>query len=159
MSVSRTNFNLALNTNFKIEIPNARDFNYFVQTINIPGISCGKVDTTNMNHRIFFQGDTIEYEELDFSFVVNEDFSNYQYIHNWIIDYRDHESAADKMQDLTLHILNNNKLAFLKFVFHDAFPIALGAIDLEHINSDSTPITCATSFAYSYFSIEKLRDV
>lgn len=39
MSEAITNYNLSYSTNFKLEIPNAPQVNYFLQQVTLPSIS------------------------------------------------------------------------------------------------------------------------
>ena len=148
------NNNLAINNNFKIEIPGATEFNFFIQSINIPALAMSEVSTPNLGHYNYFQGDSLQYDPLNFRFLVSEDFTNYIFIQKWLIDTRDNEYPEEFMKDITLHILNNNKLSNIIFTFHNAFPTALGELELTSSLSDTEPLTCSSTFRYQYFTID-----
>ena len=148
------NYNLATTNNFKIEIPGATEFNFFIQSINIPSLSMQEVGTPNLGHNIYFQGDSVQYEPLNFRYLVSEDFTNYIFIQKWLIDTRDNEYPEEFMKDITLHILNNNKLSNIIFTFHNAFPTSLGELELTSSLSDTEPLTCSSTFRYQYFTID-----
>src|SRR5574343_31125 len=151
------NYNLALKSNYRLELSNNKELVYFIQNTNIPSIDCAKVYSPHLNHAVYTQGETVEYEDLVIDFLINEDFVNYIFLHNWIITYRDNQpiTEPDKMIDATLYIINNNKLSNIKFIFYGIFPTNLGSIDLNQANSDTENILCNATFAYQYFTIEK----
>lgn len=150
------NYNIATSNNFKIAIPDAQEYNFFIQNINLPSMTLPDVATPNFGHEVYFQGDMIQYEPLNFNFLVSEDFTNYIYIQKWLIDTRDNEYPQDFMKDITLHILNNNKLANILITFYHAFPTSLGELSLSSAISDTEPLTCSTVFRYQYFTIEHI---
>ena len=68
---------------FKIlKIPNVE---FFVQSVNIPGITLGSAQQTNPLYDIPLPGDKITYASLDMSFLVDENLNNYKEIHDWIL--------------------------------------------------------------------------
>lgn len=147
------NYNLALSNNFKLSIYDSQEFNYFMQSVSIPSISLPEVEVSNMGHEIWVEGEQISYELLDVNFLISEDFVNYIYLHNWITQCRDKDFVENNMKDITINILNNNKLKDLTFTFHGAFPTNLGTINLESNIDDTTPLTCSATFRYQWFSI------
>ena len=58
---------------------------FFVQSVNLPGINLGSAQQTNPLYDIPLPGDKITYESLDLSFVVDENLNNYKEIHDWIL--------------------------------------------------------------------------
>ena len=58
---------------------------FFVQSVNIPGINLGSAQQTNPLYDIPLPGDKITYASLDLSFVVDENLNNYKEIHDWIL--------------------------------------------------------------------------
>ena len=72
---------VSFQTNFT-RMPNV---NFFCQSVNIPSMSLGSFlqPTTFMDQPV--EGDTLTLEQLNVSFYVNEDLSNYLEIYNWMI--------------------------------------------------------------------------
>ena len=58
---------------------------FFVQSVNLPGINLGSAQQTNPLYDIPLPGDKITYASLDLSFVVDENLNNYKQIHDWIL--------------------------------------------------------------------------
>jgi hypothetical protein len=147
------NYNLATNTNFKVEIAGVPEFNYFVQSVNLPGISMGGVEVDYVNNQVFMPSDRIDYDPLVFTYVLSEDWGNYRFLHQWMRDIRSVDYPPKHFRDVTLHILNNNKLENLKIVFYNCFPTFLSEINLESAVSDTTPLVSTATIRYQYFDI------
>ena len=58
---------------------------FFVQSVNLPGINLGSAQQTNPLYDIPLPGDKITYASLDLSFVVDENLNNYKEIHDWLL--------------------------------------------------------------------------
>ena len=58
---------------------------FFVQSVNLPGINLGSAQQTNPLYDIPLPGDKITYASLDLSFVVDENLNNSKEIHDWIL--------------------------------------------------------------------------
>tara|TARA_Y100001936_G_C16080033_1_gene677036 strand:+ start:725 stop:1249 length:525 start_codon:yes stop_codon:yes gene_type:complete len=161
---------VSFQTNFT-RIPN---IDFFCQSVNIPSIALGLYlqGTTFMDQPI--EGDKLTLEQLNISFYVNEDLSNYLEIYNWMIalgfpDNYNQFTLSDRLtdsgdtstqfrSDMNV-ILNTNKSnPNFNVTFKDAFPVSLGAINLEVTSTSLEPIAVEASFAYSgSFSIEKIK--
>lgn len=149
------NYNTAYSTNFRFEFVNAPALNYFIQTAQIPGMSANGVDTPYRGHNINMQADRIEYEPLSFQFLVDEEFENYLFIHNWMKTDVSKEKPPVHLQDATLHVLTGNKTKNLLIRFYGMFPQMLGSIDFESAVTDTNTILCNVTFRYQYFTLER----
>ena len=100
-----TKLDYAAPTQFKFSIVNMPKVEYFVITANLPGISLDGISLPTPLKVTQIVGDGITYENLDISFIVDENYENYLELHNWLIgigfpksreqfkDYRDSEST------------------------------------------------------------------
>jgi hypothetical protein len=152
------NYNIATNTNFKAEISGAPQFNYFVQSVSLPSINMSGVDTPFRNYSGVMTSNRVDYDPLTFTYVLSEDFENYLFLHNWMIEIRDNDSLSKQFRDITLHILNNNKLTNLTVVFYNCFPVSLADINLESAVTDTDPLTTTATFRYQYFDIKRKNE-
>lgn len=152
-------YNTAYASNFRIEFLNSPRLNYFVQSVSIPGISAMGPETPTKGHNTFFQADRIEYDPLNITFLVDENFENYLYLFAWIKRDVETERPSQFQQDATLHILTNNKTQNLVVKYYGMFPQMLGSIDLENAVNDSPVLTCSCTFRYQYFRIERMNEV
>jgi len=163
--------------NFKLLIDKVPTVEYYVRTVNIPGIQFGEVvQGAGVGLDAFFPGDKATFDTLEVSFIVDEDLGNFIEMYNWIdsivplSDPKLYGSFTDtavtktnvlastnndlnQYSDITL-VLNTNKNIPNRFIrFHDAFPTALGSIELES-GADAEPATVNVSFRFTYYEIE-----
>ena len=128
--------NVSHRTNFAIsfeKIPNAV---FQIRNAVLPSVSIGETRVPNPSVDYSIPGDKIDFEKFTFSFLVDENFDNYNEVLKWIMDMRSPENngqGEDILSDATLMILSNNKNPIRNFSFKDCFPIYIGAIGFEFI--------------------------
>jgi|TARA_B100000085_G_scaffold280798_1_gene306328 hypothetical protein len=83
---------------FKLfRIPNVE---FFVQSVNIPGITLGEATQTTPLKDIPIPGDKLNYASLELSFLVDENLNNYKELHDWLIGIgfpKDHTQFRDAL--------------------------------------------------------------
>ena len=160
------NYNLATSTNFRFEItPPGFDptekINFFIQNVDLPAVTLSPASPTNFrNNKVFVPGDTVEYDDLIFTFLLSEDYANYIAVFDWLISMKNHEDYEHTkfMSDCNLHILSNNKSPNLVITFYNCFPTNLGNISFDSTSIDPIPLTCPITFKYQYFTIKRLAN-
>tara|TARA_B100000035_G_scaffold83304_1_gene69862 strand:+ start:708 stop:1253 length:546 start_codon:yes stop_codon:yes gene_type:complete len=163
--------------NFKLLIDKVPTVEYYVRTVNIPGITFGEtVQAAGVGLDAFFPGDKASFDTLEVTFIVDEDLENFAEMYNWIDSivplsdpklfgtYTDTavtktnvtasiDNDLNQYSDITL-VLNTNKNIPNRFIrFHDCFPISLGSIELES-GADAEPATVSVSFRFTYYEIK-----
>ena len=163
--------------NFKLLIDKVPTVEYYVRTVNIPGITFGEtVQAAGVGLDAFFPGDKASFDTLEVSFIVDEDLENFTEMYNWIdsivpiSNTKNFETYTDtarnktnvlasidndlnQYSDITL-VLNTNKNIPNRFIrFHDCFPVSLGSIELES-GADAEPATVSVSFRFTYYEIK-----
>ena len=162
--------------NFRLVIDKVPTVEYYVRTVNIPGVQFGEtVQPAGVGLEAFFPGDKASFDTLEVSFLVDEDLQNFVEIYNWIdsiVPLSDPElyvsftgtaksntnvlqsiaNDLNQYSDITLVINTNKNIANRYIRFHDAFPIALGSIELES-GADAEPALVNVSFRFSYYDI------
>lgn len=152
--MSDINYNLATGNNYKIEIPVAPEFNYFVQSIQLPSLTMSGVDTPYQNWQGAMTSNRIDFDPLTFTYLVSEDYANYIFIYDWLLDIRNNEHSITRhFKDINFYIMNNNKMTNRYFVFHGCFPTYLGEIDYDSSITDTVNITNTATFRYQYFEL------
>lgn len=77
-----TNFLSPVGFNFSIQkLPTV---NYFVQSVNMPGVQLGETPLNTPFHIVPTPGDHITYGELAITFKVDEDMKNFIELYNWL---------------------------------------------------------------------------
>jgi hypothetical protein len=154
--VTDINRNPALAVNFLLEIPLAKELNYFVQTVDVPGLTMAGVETPYRNVQANVPSNRIDYDQLNLAFIVDENWANWNYVFEWMKRIRTGNSAiSDTMTDITLNLVNSNKNLNKIMVFRGAYPTLLGSLPLDSTVVDSNPLVCSLSFRYQDF---ELRD-
>jgi len=167
-SVDITNKNFLSQINFKFVLKRAPYVDFFVQSVNLPGISLPPVDVNNPLIRIPYPGDHLNYEELELSFKVDEDFQNYFEIHNWIRnlgkrDFNEYKSISSNpdysgdgiRSDISLFALTSQKNPNYEIVFKDAFPISLSGLEFRSTDESVDYIEAKAVFNYITYDINK----
>ena len=166
-SIENKNFLSPLN--FKFQLKRAPHINFFIQTVNIPGLSLQEIDVNNPLIRVPYAGDHLMYDELDISFRVDEDLQNYMEMHQWIrslgkrsfqeyatIKNQPKYSGLGLYSDIILTILKSNKNPNYSIVFQDAFPISLSGIVFNTTMEDVSYLEASAKFRYTTYDITKV---
>jgi hypothetical protein len=160
---------VSFQTNFT-RMPNV---NFFCQQVTIPSLAIGLATQPTIFSDISIEGDKIVFEQLNVSFYVSEDLSNYLEIYNWIIalGFPDNAPQFNLQDDITIASDSNDTLKSdmnvvlqtnksnpnFNVTFKDAFPVSLGSIGLDSSAISIDPIVVEASFAYTgSFSIDKI---
>ena len=83
---------------FRFKIAKLPEVEFFVQTVNLPGISLGQASVPTPLYDYPVPGDAITYSSLDISFLVDENLNNYKELHDWLSGLgfgKSHEQYAD----------------------------------------------------------------
>lgn len=150
------NYNSSRTDNFKLEIPGAESFNYWIQSASVPGVTLAGISTDFQRKQGFVPSNHMVYDSVSWPFIVDEDWSNYLYLYDWMRTYEDMEPPfGTAIYDFTLHILNNNKNPVKRIVFIGAFPTGLSEITLSSNLSDTEVPVCNISFNYQHFEFRR----
>jgi hypothetical protein len=88
-----TKLDYASPTQFKFSIIKLPKVEYFCTAVNIPGVNLGETTQGTPLKKIPVPGDTLTYEPLQMTFLVDENLENFQEIHGWLVGLgfpRDH---------------------------------------------------------------------
>ena len=80
-----TKLDYASPTQFKFSILKLPKVEYFCTSVNIPGINLGETTQATPLKNIPIPGDTLTYEPLQMTFLVDENLENFQEIHGWLV--------------------------------------------------------------------------
>ena len=69
---------------FRFKISKLPEVEFFIQTVNLPGISIGSATVPTPLYDFPVPGDEISIQSLDISFLVDENLNNYKELHDWI---------------------------------------------------------------------------
>ncbi len=83
---------------FRFKIAKLPQVEFFIQTVNLPGISMGTATVPTPLYDYPVPGDEISFQSLDISFLVDENLNNYKELHDWISGLgfgKSHDDFAD----------------------------------------------------------------
>ena len=83
---------------FRFKIAKLPQVEFFIQTVNLPGISMGTGTVPTPLYDYPVPGDEISFQSLDISFLVDENLNNYKELHDWISGLgfgKSHQQFAD----------------------------------------------------------------
>lgn len=169
-AVERTpdNLNYLANHNFRFLLKKIPHVNFFCQTVNLPGITLPKVGVgspfTNINH----PGDTIQWNQLNVTFKVDEDMRNYLEIFDWIMalgyprDFAQYKAIKDvplytgdgRYSDGTIMVQTNIKNFNKVITFQRMMPVALSELTLNSQADSVRYLDATATFSYVLYTIE-----
>ena len=83
---------------FRFKIAKLPQVEFFIQSVNLPGISIDAVPVATPLYDYPVPGDEISYQSLDISFLVDENLNNYKELHDWLLGLgfpNKHQQFAD----------------------------------------------------------------
>ena len=83
---------------FRFKIAKLPEVEFFIQTVNLPGISLGQAIVPTPLYNYPIPGDEISFQALDISFLVDENLNNYKELHDWLSGLgfgKNHQQFAD----------------------------------------------------------------
>ena len=157
-----SNKNFYSSLGFVFLINRTPNLNFFVQSVDLPGITMNEVNIPTPFKKIPIAGDTIEYGTLDVTFKISEDFSNYREIFNWITSlgfpdsHLQYKTLADKlpgdgtglMSDATLMIISSAKNPIVRIEILDLFPISLSPVTVDLKSGSVQYLDTTASFKF-----------
>lgn len=174
-----TNPNFLSQIGFKFFINKTPNINYFIQQVNLPGVSLGTSDFQTPFSKIPIAGDRLAWDDLSIVFKVDEDLKNYVELYNWLIavgfpDNFDqfqqienqtngpisgtnvYTSGQGIYSDATLMILSSAMNPLHQVNFIDCYPFQMGGLEFNATDTDVNYLTCQASFRYRRFTIKTL---
>lgn len=153
-------------TGFRFNIKRLPNVSFFVQSVNIPGISMNADETATPFGTIYRVGDKITSEDLTLTIRSDEDLDAFSEIHGWMTSatkakgFSGYETLVNSddglYSDATLTILNSKKNSNKILTFQNIFPISLGSINMDVTPSDVSYATFDVTFKYNTYTLGSL---
>ena len=167
-----TNLNQLNVVSFDVSFSRQPAVQYFCQRITLPTVVLGETNEPSPFMNLPLEGDTLTYEALSISFIVDEDLTNYTEVYNWLTalgfprEYSQfaalkEPSAASKLlskySDLTIVLHTNKSNPNYRIRFTDCFPTSLSSIGFDATPTGMDPIVVDATFNFrGMFDIEKI---
>lgn len=162
--------NLNINS-YNVVINKLPDFNFKVKSVDTPAINVVGVEVPTPMQKMMVAGDTVHYDELSFTFIVDENMYNYCSVYNWLCglgfpssfeEFREllatglqvynpnnRSYTVGETSDINLMILTNHKNRNIDIKYYNAFPTSLSGLSFNNSNTDSETITATVSFKFT----------
>ena len=164
MLANKPNTNLALPTNFLFSFRKLPTLTYFIQEFTLP--ECGGDALTSeyaIGPTVKFPKSTMVFGNLTIKFLINEDFSNYNSIVQWILENTAYQTFVTKQnynegasEEGSLLLLSNKKNPFRKIDFRGLIPTDLSGIEFANDVTDITALSATIKFAVSGYTVTDL---
>lgn len=183
MAFEINNKNYQAQLNYVLTIDRAPEVNYFIQTVNLPGISVGVANMPTPFKNLPIQGDHCIFEDLRIGFKVQEGMADWWGIFNWIqgigfpVKYEQYSElkhgeqrnldgklpspprparkGGDLYSDVSLTILTSKHNPYLVINFVDAYPVALSELSFDSTDTTVRHLTATAVFKYDYYYVSK----
>lgn len=156
--------------NFKFVLKRAPNLNFFLQKVNIPGLTVPPIVQPTPFVDIMQAGVNVKFNPLVASFRVDENLQNYMEIATWMKVIGEEKSTGPYARlakkpmwsgesvksDITISILDSARNANFTFYFHDCFPIGLSDMIFD-VQPNGIEVQAATAtFRYTNWDLEKV---
>ena len=146
-----TNINPLADVQFKFDVSALPNTSFFIQTVNLPGITLeAAVIATPQLQNFSRHTGIVTYETLNVGFLIDEYLKNWQEIHEWIV------GEEDKYTTAVLTILSSSMNPTMEIHFKDIFPTSLSEISFDSTTTDPTYQIATISFNYTEYTIKNL---
>ena len=171
LTSSPSNKNYLSRSGFKLVVQRAPHLNFFVQKINIPGVSINPTFQPNPFVKIPHSGEHIDYESLAVTFRVDEDLKNWLEMYNWIKalgfpnNQKEYQELFKKSKilnqgidsEIVLFVLSSHRNPIFEINFRNSFPISLSSLEFDSTLSDVDYLEATVVFNYISYSITSIN--
>ena len=156
---------------FDVNFSRLPSVQYFCQRISLPTVILGETNEPTPFMNIPVEGDTLTFEAMSLSFIVDEDLLNYREIYDWMtalgfpreygqfaaLKTESSGSEQTKYSDLSIILHTNKSNPNYSIKFTDVFPTSLSSIQFDSTPTGMEPIVVDATFNFrGQFDIEKI---
>lgn len=154
------------NNKYEFVIKRLPNLTFFVQSINLPGITLLNTSVNNPFVLTPLPGNQLVFGQLTANFIVDENMEAWTEIYYWITQLgnpvtKDKIGTLTKTpgknnsitSDATLIIKTNANNPNKKISFYDLFPVEIGEINFTSVDSGQEFNTTSVIFGYTYYTI------
>ncbi len=156
MSRSNVNHNNAAKDNVLLVIPGLEDITLKIQSNPIPGASINQTELRGSNDymKALVDGDHVEYETANWSFLIDEDYTNYRTVYETMVKAT--QGGKNEFDGSMLIYSSNQETLLAKLTFEGLKIAGLGEVELMSASDTSEYLVCFVRFQYTRFYFEKL---
>lgn len=156
---------------FQLNIDTMPNVSYFCQAAAIPNISLSTAFIASPLVDFTVPGTNLVYDDLTVKFIVQEDFSNYIELQNWMVGLGFPEergqykalkearargtagsfSSSGDYSDATLTVLDSDLNKSMEIKFFDCYPVALQGLEFDISDGNARYLTAQATFKYTIY--------
>lgn len=158
MTNQSLNLNFLSPINFQLIIDKIPIMTSTVQQLSIPGSNLSNSEQQTSFVPVNHPG-RINYNTLNASFKVLEDFSNYKEVHDWMeeLGTPDSRNYVRDIQDARVIVLDSRRNAKFSVRFTDVQPTFLSDLNFDATSTSVEYITAQTSFRFDRYFFENIN--
>ena len=156
---------------FDVNFSRLPSVQYFCQRISLPTVVLGETNEPSPFLNLPLEGDTLTFEAMSLSFIVDEDLQNYISIYEWLtalgfpreygqfaaLKEQSTGSTLTKYSDLTIVLHTNKSNPNYRIRFTECFPTSLSSIQFDATPTGMDPIVVDATFNFrGQYDIEKI---
>lgn len=150
---------------FRFLINKIPHVNFFVTAVNLPGLTVASVKSPSPFVKIPLPGDHAEFNNLELTFMVDEDMRNYMEIYDWLVgtgfpkDYNQYKKISEEngiYSDAKLILLTSAMNPNIEFTFESAFPVSISDLQFKTQESDIVYSEATVTFEYLKYTMARL---
>ena len=123
---------------------------------SIPGTHVSQTEIGGSeNIQLLIPGDHVTYDPLDFDFLIDDDYGNYQQVFDWLHRITVNEPVVDEMKTITLYLLSNyGEISNFCVEFENAWPTDLSVVPLDNTN-DTTDLQASLTLNFERMTMKR----
>jgi T4-like virus tail tube protein gp19. len=159
------NPNFLSQINMRFTLKRAPNLSFFAVGAELPSLTMDVIEQPTSFITLPLHGSKIKYDDFTLTFKVQEDFSNYLEIYEWMngIGFPDDFTGFPKIQsgdgvysDGTLTVHTSAKNPNMEFTFINMFPYHLGGLTFDVQSENVEEMNCSVTFKYQRFYMKKV---
>jgi hypothetical protein len=143
---------------FMHNLPEVRKMGNTCVAINLPTIILGQTEQPTNIRKIWIPGDSLEFEDTNLQFMLQESMENWLAVMDWIYRLRDPDEVNSVREtcDLGVDILNAKYETVVECTFIDVFPFTVSDVPLTAQIEDTEPSRFDISFKINGFTYRRV---
>lgn len=145
--------------NFRIQLKDQQDLEFFVQETTVPGITVGTISIPYSSMNDQRPGDSIEFNPLTLTINCDEDLKAYKDVYRYIIKLT-HDPVSNEIRvepevfDAYLLLTTNKNNVAHKLHFHDMWIETVSDLQLQSVSGDENAVSFTVGLKYNYYLFE-----
>jgi hypothetical protein len=146
-------------SNFFFQTRDSKQIEFFCQEVQIPGYSLGSIDIPYASMKTKRSGDSIEFEDLTLTVLLDEDLSTFKEIYDYLMlthnTFSNELEVQQQVFDATLFITTNKNNIQHKIHFYSCWFQSISPVQFMTTSTDENNLTFTVGIRYDYYSFNE----